>query len=168
MRALHAAVMVALMAMPAATQALDFDASATEACLAAAPTDPATCIGHAADACMVETPGGETTVGMGECLSAEHAWWLERLGAAEAGVAAATAAADAEMRAIGATVPSQSDAFATMRTAWKGWRQAACDWELAQWGSGTGGGPATTACHLRLTGQRALELERWLAERAAR
>jgi uncharacterized protein YecT (DUF1311 family) len=162
------AVALAWLAMPAAAQDIAFSPAPTEACLAAGPTDPATCIGHAADACMLETDGGETTVGMGACLSAELEWWAARLAAAEKGVADAAAATDAEMVAIGATVPMQAPAFDAMRAAWAAWRNAACDWERAQWGGGTGQGPATAACLMRITGEQALALEAWLAEQARR
>ena len=46
-----------------------------------------------------------------------------------------------------------------MQRAWIGWRDATCDYERAQWGGGTGGGPATVACLMRLTGEQALYLE---------
>jgi uncharacterized protein YecT (DUF1311 family) len=145
-----------------------FSPVATEACLAAATADPAACIGHAADACMLETVGGETTVGMGECLRGELDWWQARLDAAHRAVAEAARSVDSEMRALGATLPPQAEAFAVAQAAWAAWRGAACDWERVQWGGGTGQGPATAACLMRITGERALELEAWLAEQARR
>ncbi|MCU0908716.1 MAG: lysozyme inhibitor LprI family protein [Rhodobacteraceae bacterium] len=165
---IRAAVALAVLAVPAAAQEIAFSPAATEACLTAAPADPATCIGHAADACMLDTDGGETTVGMGACLAAERDWWAARLATAEAAVAAAVAAEDTEMAGIGATVPPLAPALDAMRAAWAAWRDAACDWERVQWGGGTGQGPATAACLMRITGEQALSLESWLAERAAR
>jgi uncharacterized protein YecT (DUF1311 family) len=168
MTALRAFAVASMLAIPASAQPSDFDPEATESCLAAAPTDLASCIGHSADVCMLESAGGETTLGMGVCLSAELAWWSMRLEAAEAEVAGAAEAMDAEMRAIGSAAPSQSEAFAGMQAAWADWRDAACDWERSQWGGGSGGGPATAACLMRHTGEQALALEGWLAERAGR
>jgi uncharacterized protein YecT (DUF1311 family) len=165
---IRVAFAIAVLAAPVAAQDIMFSPAPTEACLAAAPTDPATCIGQAADACMLETDGGETTVGMGACLGAELDWWAARLATAETAVAAAAAKTDAEMVAIGATVPMQAPAFDAMRAAWELWRDAACDWERAQWGGGTGQGPATAACLMRITGEQAIALEGWLAERAGR
>jgi uncharacterized protein YecT (DUF1311 family) len=165
---IRAVVVLACGALPAAAQDIPFVPDATAACLAAAPSDPATCIGHAADACMLETEGGDTTVGMGACLRAELDWWAARLSVAEAAVAEAAAATDAEMVAIGATVPMQVPAFDAMRAAWAAWRDAACDWERVQWGGGTGQGPATAACLMQVTGEQALALEAWLAEQARR
>ncbi len=162
------ALALALVALPAAAEDLAFSPAATVACLAAAPADPAACIGHAADACMLDSPGGGTTVGMGACLRAELDWWQARLGAAEAAVAEAARSVDAEMRALASSAPPQAEALAVARAAWAAWRDAACDWERAQWGGGTGQGPATADCLMRFTGQRALELEGWLAERARR
>jgi uncharacterized protein YecT (DUF1311 family) len=46
-----------------------------------------------------------------------------------------------------------------MQRAWIGYRDAACDYERAQWGGGSGGGPATAGCLMRLTGEQALALE---------
>jgi len=165
---IRTAAVVAVLAAPAAAQGIAFSPAPTEACLAAAPSDPASCIGHAADACMLETEGGETTVGMGACLSAELDWWAARLATAEGSVAAAAATTDAEMAGLGATVPMQAPAFVAMRAAWAAWRDAACDWERVQWGGGTGQGPATAACLMRVTGEQALALEGWLAEQAQR
>ena len=68
----------------ALAQEMAFDPAPTEACLAAAPEDLASCIGHAADACMIENPQGETTMGMGFCLSQEWEWWDARLNTAYA------------------------------------------------------------------------------------
>ena len=163
---IRAAVLATCLAGPAAAQEIAFSVAPTESCLAAATADPATCIGRAADACMLETDGGGTTVGMGACLSAELDWWAGRLAVAEMAVADAAAATDAEMVAIGATVPMQVPAFDAMRAAWAAWRDAACDWERAQWGGGTGQGPATAACLMRITGEQALALEGWLAAQA--
>ncbi len=168
MRGVPAALAACLLAVPVAAQQPEFDPAATEACLAAAPADVTSCIGHAADACMLETQGGQTTLGMGACLSAELSWWSARLSVAETAVAEVSAAVDAEMREIGARAPSQAEAFEATRAPWAAWREAVCDWELSQWGGGSGGGPATAACLMRFTGQRALELEGWLAERARR
>jgi uncharacterized protein YecT (DUF1311 family) len=165
---IRALAAIMCLALPAAAQDLAFSPNATEDCLAAAPADPAACIGHAADACMLDTDGGDSTVGMGACLRAELDWWAARLAAAEAAVADAAAATDAEMVAIGATVPPQAPAFDAMRAAWAAWRDAACDWERVQWGGGTGQGPATAACLMRITGEQALALEGWLAEQARR
>jgi uncharacterized protein YecT (DUF1311 family) len=136
-----------------------FEPAPTEACLAAAPADLASCIGHAADACMLENPQGETTMGMGFCLSREWEWWDARLNVAYAALMELHAAGDARARAEGLEVPSVAEALRRMQRAWIAYRDASCDYERAQWSGGTGGGPATAACLMQHTGVRTLELE---------
>ena len=52
-----------------------------------------------------------------------------------------------------------------MQRAWIAWRDAACLYEVSQWGGGTGGGPAGADCMMRLAGEQALALEDRLAQR---
>jgi uncharacterized protein YecT (DUF1311 family) len=54
-----------------------------------------------------------------------------------------------------------------MQRAWIGYRDAACAYEESQWGGGTGGGPASVDCAMRLTARQALALEARLAQRQA-
>jgi uncharacterized protein YecT (DUF1311 family) len=136
-----------------------FDPGPTEACIAADTSNPAACIGHAADACMQENPQGETTMGMGFCLSQEWEWWDARLNAAYTALRQRHEAVDAKMTEIAATAQSLAEALRDMQRAWIGYRDAACDYERAQWGGGSGGGPATAGCLMRLTGEQALVLE---------
>ena len=154
-----AALLAALLPLGARAQEMTFDAGPTEACLAAATADPAVCIGHAADACMLENPQGETTMGMGFCLSAEWAWWDTRLNAAYAALMDLHRAGDARAKAEGLAAPAVAEALRDMQRAWIAWRDAACDYERALWGGGTGGGPATAGCLMQQTGVRTLELE---------
>lgn len=159
---LRKALFVAALAVPAGpglAADMVFDAGPTEACLAAETADPASCIGHAADACMIENDTGETTVGMGFCLSEEWAWWDARLNAAYRTLMETHEAGDAQAKADGLAVASVAEALRNMQRAWIAYRDAACDYERAQWAGGTGGGPATAACLMRQTGLRALELE---------
>ena len=72
-------------------------------------------------------------------------------------------AADKEVEAVGAHVPSKAAALRDMQRAWIGWRDAACAYERAQWGGGSGSGPATLECRMQLTGQQALALEARMA-----
>ncbi len=144
---------------PAQAQDMTFDPAPTEACLAAATADPASCIGHAADACMLENEQGDTTMGMGFCLSQEWQWWDARLNAAYGALMEKHEAGDAQVKAEGLEVASVAEALRAMQRAWIVSRDAACDYERAQWAGGTGGGPATAACLMQQTGVRTLELE---------
>lgn len=152
-----------LMLLPTVSQAQDivFAPDATIACLdeAISVSERLACIGASADQCMETTDGGETTVGMGGCFWAEYTYWDARLNASYQATLTSAKADDAELKAIGATVASVGDALRTMQRAWLPFRDAACDYERAQWGGGTGGGPATAACLMRMTAEQTLTLE---------
>ena len=121
------------------------------------------CVGRAAQVCMT-TPGGDTTIGMIACLQGELSFWDGRLNAAYAKRMAAAKSEDAEMTRIRATTASLADALRGMQRAWISFRDAACRYEQAQWLGGTGGGPATMACHMHETARQALKLEGWWAQ----
>lgn len=149
-----------ILAGPAPAQELSFSMAATEACLAgtANVNQQRTCIGLSAQACMA-TPIGGTTIGMSGCYDREWKYWDARLNAAYQHEMVKAKEIDAEMDAIGATVPSQSDALREMQRAWIPYRDAKCDFEYSHWGGGTGGGPAITACMMQETGEQALYIE---------
>jgi len=149
---------VAIAGAARAQDTIVFDPAPTELCLAAA-QDPDACIGRAADACMSGLGADPSTVGMVRCLDGELRWWDGRLNAGYSRLMAVEKASDAEMAEIGATVPSWAVALRDMQRAWIAWRDAACEYERAQWGGGTGGGPASVACWMKLTGRQALALE---------
>ncbi|MEQ9693654.1 lysozyme inhibitor LprI family protein [Shimia sp. SDUM112013] len=154
---------LACLALGSAAQAqnLVFSPTETEACFVTLSddADPATCIGASANACMAATSDGGTTVGMGGCLEQERAYWDARLNTAYGTVRSAAMALDAEMQEIGSSAPSQAEALKQMQRAWITYRDATCDYERSLWGGGTGGGPATVACHMTLTATQALYLE---------
>jgi uncharacterized protein YecT (DUF1311 family) len=158
----NALICFLVLASPAAAQDLVFDPGVTEACLASGAG--ADCIGRASDLCMAQTPGGDTTVGMGGCLDRELGWWDDRLNRVYGRLMAEEKATDAEMKRIGATVPSLSETLRAMQRAWIPFRDAACDYERAQWGGGSGGGPATLACLMDLTARQSLRLESHLGD----
>lgn len=154
---------LALLTDQAAAQDIAFTPAATEACLAS-DAAPETCIGQSSALCMQDSEGGETTIGMSFCAWAEAEYWDARLNAAYKALMAAHKASDAEDATYGLDVPSRADALREMQRAWIPYRDAACAYERAQWGGGTGQGPAGAACVLHLTGEQALELEAALAE----
>jgi uncharacterized protein YecT (DUF1311 family) len=156
-----------LAALPAAGQ-VPFSPAATEACLAAATDDAGreACVGLSAGACM-DTPDGSSTVGMGFCLGGERDFWDARLNAAYGTLMASEKAVEAEYQALGSAAPSPAAALLAMQRAWIGYRDAACAYEESQWGGGTGGGPASVDCAMRLTARQALALEDRLAQRQA-
>lgn len=141
-----------------------FDSTITEACLA--DSDPGTarfsCIGLAAQACMNATPDAYTTVGMTDCLSREHDFWDTRLNAVYQKLLAQNAETEAEMAEIDAHVPPLVTPLREMQRAWIPYRDAACGYEYATWGGGTGGGPASVDCSLQLTALQTLRLENYI------
>ena len=75
--------LIALMASPVAAQDLIFTPAHTEACLASTQSYDGrhACVGVSAQRCMEDTAGGQTTYGMGGCLSAEFEYWDQQLNA---------------------------------------------------------------------------------------
>ena len=157
----YLSLVLILSAGVAAAQDLQYSNDLTAACVYAQPTlaGQKTCIGRSAQACMDATSMGNTTVGMGGCVSYELEYWDTRLNAAYKTQLAKAKAWDVEMRELGSSAESMEDALRNMQRSWIPWRDATCGFERAQWGGGTGGGPATYACLVRLTGEQALYLE---------
>lgn len=143
-----------------------FSVEATESCLTDARANAPglaghgvlDCVGRGAAACMM-TPGGDTTVGMMTCLEGELGHWDKRLTAAFATRLDEAQAQDAEMRELGSAAASIEESLRAMQQAWMSYRDASCLYEQAQWLGGTGGGPATMACHMQETARMALKLE---------
>ncbi len=152
-------LLILLLAMPAAAQDVVFDPEMTEQCLGiVAEDEQRSCIGRSASDCMKDTEGGETTVGMGGCLDAERAYWDTRLNAEYARLQSVAASADAELDTLDSAAPRLAPPLREMQRQWIAFRDATCDFERVQWGGGTGGGPATLECLMRLTGEQALYL----------
>lgn len=154
------AILLVLAAPAAPAQSLAYSDMATLTCLSTAnrPSAARDCIGASANACMSATPDGGTTVGMGGCLDRELAFWDGMLNRNYQALRDRAKRTDAEMRDLGASVTWLDRSLLDMQRAWIVWRDATCDFERAQWGGGTGGGPATYACLMRLTGEQALYL----------
>ncbi len=142
---------------------LPFSPAETEACLSQA-TGPAReiCVGLSAAAC-IDTPDGYTTVGMSICLGHELEYWDGRLNAAYETLRESDGRTDAEMAELGSAAPPLVPALREMQRAWISFRDAACAYERAQWGGGTGGGPASVHCAMTITARQALALEDRLA-----
>ena len=157
------ALLAVMLAGPVAAQERVFDASVAEACLESVGVSGAfeDCVGQAAERCMDETDGVQTTAGMSQCLQAEAQWWDTVLNATYGELLAFSKEADA---ANGAEVPSQETALRDMQRAWIGYRDAKCGFERSQWGRGSGAGPAVAACLMEETAQQARVLKSALPE----
>jgi uncharacterized protein YecT (DUF1311 family) len=167
MRAFLVIAGLVLAAPAAAQEELPFSPAETEACLGS--TDGLlrdVCVGLSAAAC-INAPGGYTTVGMGFCLSQEADYWDGRLNAAYQSLMAFEESADAEMAELGSAAPPMAPALQEMQRAWIAFRDTTCQYEVTQWGGGTGQGPAFADCRMRTTAQQALTLEDRLAQKQA-
>lgn len=165
MRALIVIAGLAL-ATPATAQAdLPFSPAETEACLLNAQGAlREVCIGLSAAAC-INTPDGYTTVGMSTCLGKEAEYWDGRLNTVYQALVETDSRVDAEMAELGSSAEPMEPALREMQRAWIAFRDAACFYEYTQWGGGTGSGPASNDCVMRMTARQALALEDRLAEK---
>ena len=145
-----------LAAGPAAAQDLVYDFAHSRDCIAATDDwyEKVQCIGTSANRCMEETPGGYSTVGQGACVWAEYEDWDAELNALYGPLRDRLANDDA----VNDMPVSTADALRDAQRAWIPWRDAACAFERAKWGGGTGGGPASAACLMQMTAERALAL----------
>jgi len=162
-----AALMMLFPALPATAQNLQFSPAATEACIQATGDiwQQKACIGRSAQQCMDATPDGGTTVGMGGCLNFELEYWDAKLNQNYKAVMSKAKALDVENAAISDNIPKLARPLRDMQRAWIPFRDAACDFEMAQWGGGSGGGPALLSCLMRITGEQTLNLNAmWLGE----
>lgn len=148
-----------------------FTADATKTCVGkAAAASPAKdghavldCVGRAAQACM-NTPGGDTTIGMMSCLEGELQYWDKRLNAAYAKRLATAKSQDKELKSMRSAAASIEQNLRSMQRSWLSFRDASCLYQQSQWMGGTGGGPATMACQMHETARQTLKLEGWWAQ----
>lgn len=154
------AVLMMMVAGSVGAQDFPYSDAPTKRCLAGASAFAAqtACIGTSSGICM-NSPEGGSTAGMGVCLDRELTFWDARLNANYKAQMALAKASDEETRQYNPDAASQATALRDMQRAWITYRDAACDYERSQWGGGTGGGPATLACLMELTGLQALRLQ---------
>ena len=132
---------------------LEFSIAGTETCLSQ--IGGAECIGISAALCMTATEGGASTYGMGGCLSKEADYWDARLNAAYQDLMRRARENDGDFN----PPQSQAEALRDMQRAWIAYRDARCGYEYSLWQGGTGGGPASVACYMEVTGEQTLYLE---------
>ncbi|PRY26477.1 uncharacterized protein DUF1311 [Aliiruegeria haliotis] len=169
LRAVLAAVGIAAIGGPVVGQSdgdMLFSPEATQSCLDRAADEPArrACIGAGANACMEGDAEGFTTIGMMSCINQELDWWDDRLNARYTALMAEEKASDAELDKLGSSAPRLAPALRAMQRAWIPYRDAACEYEQAQWGGGSGSGPAVLGCHMRMTAEQVLHLEGFLGD----
>ena len=160
MRGLALALLLA--AGPAMAQdAPGYDGSLIPVCLdrvAAEDGDLAACIGAAADPCMAQ-PGGATTLGMVQCLTAETRDWDMLLNAWYAKAMERAKAMDAAGGGAEASAPVLKQA----QRNWIAYRDETCRFEALRYQGGSMGGISRAGCLQDMTARQALRL-RTLAE----
>ena len=112
------------------------------------------CRGQVFEAC-VDQPGGETTAVQLVCLRRELSIWTDQLEAAEAAMAAALE---------GVYTPSRPEAFEQAQNAWRDYLRAECRQQSLLFEGGRFEAVRVAGCVMRLTSQRAVELQSQLAE----
>lgn len=150
-----------LLATPAlADDGPSYDPKVLAACLDRTAGDTGNtrvCIGEASTACMAG-PGGDTTVGMVDCLAAETKDWDALLNREYARVLKGAEAADAELAGLGSAADPAAPMLKAAQRAWIAFRDSSCRYAAATFQGGTGGGPAAQGCMMQLTGEQALRL----------
>lgn len=156
------AVMLAIPALADDTPA-DYDPLILTSCIESLSAEArATCIGAASRRCFYG-PGGASTAGTALCLDAELRQWDAMLNEAYQRLSALDAAADEDMGDNLPLVPRLAPSLQQMQRAWIAFRDASCTYEAAQWGGGSGAGPATAQCLMEMTARQALALRALMA-----
>jgi uncharacterized protein YecT (DUF1311 family) len=148
----------AMFASAAPAQSLVFDMTRTDNCMAQNPRNPSMCIGESVLDCMDRTPGGDSTIGQSGCINAEYEAWDRRLNAVYRHLMKLEKAADIEF----ADIPyarKKAPLLKKMQRAWIVVRDDKCNYEVAQWMGGTGGGGAFANCLMQETGLQTLYLQ---------
>nr|WP_272903288.1 lysozyme inhibitor LprI family protein [Sulfitobacter sp. M39] len=152
-----------LCASPLAAQDLQYTDRGTEICLADADGFAAemACVGVSANQCMEDSPGGNSTYGMGGCLDRELQFWDQRLNDNYAAVMVQAKRMDADAIPGPEGRLGVADSLREMQRAWIVFRDKACTYEASLWQGGTGRGPAAINCLMRQTARQALSLDVW-------
>lgn len=151
-------LILAAFPMAALAQDTGYDPTVLESCLWDKEfADTSDCIGLGAQHCQF-SGAGSSTVGVAYCYESEWRDWDARLNTAYQKLIDIEKANDAEMAELGSAAPKTAPALKAMQQAWISFRDAACEYEYTQWGGGTGAGPASNECMMRLTARQTLDL----------
>ncbi len=146
---LSMAVGLSVFAAKAMAQDVILDSGTVDACLASTPTgaiDPS-CLGEASNACQKATQGGETTIGISECIQAETRAWDVLLNREYK----ATRQAHAGDQVV-------LDQLLAAQRAWIAFRDAECALAYALWRDGSIRVIVAANCMMVQTARRTIEL----------
>ena len=116
------------------------------------------CIGRMAERCMAGEEGGETTLGMSMCASAETDIWDEFLNADYKAAMKLARELDAEEAGGFPEFARRAESLRDAERAWLKFRDAQCGFEYARWGAGSMRHVAGSNCWLEMTARRAIAL----------
>ncbi len=151
-----------LAALPARADQLQNDADALEACMVTAwPRDVLTlCTGIVSDPCRAES-GGQTTLGMNQCLAREADAGDAVLNRQWPKLMTRWREVDAANRTTdnpgGLSLDSAAETLRSAQRAWIVFRDAECRHNYASWGMGSFRTVAPSACRLDLTARRVVD-----------
>lgn len=138
-----------------------FDGEAVEECIAGISTSDGAvyqqCIGLGSQACLGSSDG-TSTAGTVSCLVQETDYWSGKMEGVYDVALAEAGALDEEMAKLESSAPSMSDALEAAQTGWKQFMTSTCDLAAAQFGGGSGAGPAAQACAVQLTAEQYFRL----------
>ena len=155
-----------LVLLPAAALATEHEAAAygpvLSACYEAAGDARArqACMGEMATLCMETEDGGQTTLGMTSCLSAEAGVWDGFLNAEYQATRAWAEAADTDEAVYFPEFAVRVEKLTEAQRAWITFRDAECALDYAEWGSGSMRNIAYADCLLQMTAERTIEMRR--------
>lgn len=118
------------------------------------------CKGGMSQQCMETEPGGHSTYGMVRCTAAETAVWDRFLNEVYQDQMAGLKASDAEEAKYFPEFANRAEALRTAQRAWIAFRDGECGLAYAMWGSGSMRQIAGASCHLEMTADRVIALER--------
>lgn len=133
---------------PVSAQSLFVDEDYVRSCHESAAVAESTprCLGQAANQCQM-LPGGDTTIGIVECVQAETAVWDALLNAEYIATRDAFGAGD-----------GLAEALLTSQRAWIAFRDAECSLRYKRWQGGTIRSVVHANCLMVFTSRRGIEL----------
>ncbi|MEM7238792.1 MAG: lysozyme inhibitor LprI family protein [Pseudomonadota bacterium] len=152
-----AAVILGSVVGPAPAAGGDGDTRLLEACLGNTPPDAHhLCIGNLSTACQSQ-PGGQTTVGMVDCIASEEQAWDRLLNSYWRDLQDLAVAIDAQNQSLGPEVPGASDSLLEAQRGWLKYRDGECAFRWLPYAGGTIRGPIAASCRLEMTARRVIE-----------
>ena len=118
------------------------------------------CIGAGSENCMQREEAGMSTHGMVQCMGAERDAWDRLLNAEYRRARDLAAGLDARDKEWAPDYAVRAEQLRDAQRAWIPFRDANCAMEAGAWGEGTFAQVLMAECHMRMTAERAIDLQR--------